>query len=359
MSETQQKPTREENLQALVEEMGLQTKKDVHGKDVLVNKDGVPINANPNELADIWYPELQTRIISQSLESLIDEIPLIGKIWTKEDWVNGMKDYIATGQTKLKDYVKETSMDLFNPGVVKSLEKTFKVELRKYASIELNIEQLISAFTTPASLDSFISSQIASLLESFKLFYFDLLMQVLNEEEVKVWTQDGTEVKKKFMEYDGKIDVTGLTVLETLKEVRKKIRTLQVPHKGHLALADPNFRYQVKSENLVAIFDSNYYSDLEDEEAKLFNLDRIAPGITKEILDFETAGINTNKKVILADKRKLRFGVQVDNYAWDVKAPQGKLIKELQNHWGIASLPTYGIWAFEGTLASAKAEDKK
>ena len=93
--------------------------------------------------------------------------------------------------------------------------------------------------------------------------------------------------------------------------------------------------YQANPNDLEIVMSSKFQAGMDLEiAAKLFGPEGILPGVKTHVVNYGSIGLDdeTSPAIMLVDKRTLKAGFQVDEFAWVYKGTNAQMIHEL-HYW--------------------------
>lgn len=341
-----------ERQKAIAEAVGLKWKDLGFGKVALIKAGLGEEVPSGTELNDIYYPSLFQHVVSQAVTDGVRVFALENGVFVKEDWINGIKEFLSNGILTLYDYDKEITIEDFNPADATQNVIKFSIDFEKFASEKISKTKVLQSFTTPATLEAFISQIIKRLSDSFRLF--------IQNEKAKILANVADAALP--VVWDEIVDVSGMTNLDIIELVNHYMISMETASPDWLALTDETFIYSATKDDLQVVMRPYLKSALIRENASLFNgssflTDKILNAPT---IDMVKAGFpDTGHVLNLMDKRALIIGYQMEDVSWDYKVPKLQNVLELHNWFGFAYNPVLYKSIWTTTPAVAVAQMKK
>lgn len=326
-----------ENQINLLSQLGLKVVKDQYSGEtrIVTTKNQVPTGT---EITDVYYPALYQHVVIQSIEDQMGTGKLLNGVFTKEQWQNGIKEYLMVGLVDDNDYDKVITIGDFNANDPEISAIKFVVDAFKYTKVQITQQEVLQGFTTPAALESFVGLIIKRMADRFNLNF--------QNERAKIIL--GTADAKIEMNYDTIVDTTGMSTEEILKLATELVGSLETASADHLSLTDDTYVYSATPDKLEIVKSNIFNASIEmDIEAKLYGPENISVlKVQNEKIDFtKIAGVDLETasafKLSIIDKRKIKHGLQLDGEGWTVKLPKLQILQELHYWYGYAVLPNY------------------
>lgn len=331
------------NQIALVKQLGLKLVLDKPtGKyRILTEKGLIP---NGQEITDVYYPTLFQKVIAQSVEDQLGKVKGLENVFNRETWENGVKEYSMVGLFTDNDYAKEITIGDLNADDPTMEVLKFAVDQFKYVKAQLTADQVIQAFTTPATLETFVGLILKRLLDTFAVKFQNIKAKIILQQEDAL-VQIG---------YDTIVDTTDMSTEEILTLATEIVTGLETASADHLALTDDTIVYSADKSNLSIIKGTKFNSEIEmGISAKLFGAENLSIlKVENDNLAFDKiAGIDADAasrfKMAIIDKRALKMGLQLNNESWTVKLPKRQQLNEVHYWYGFGALPNYAKIIFQ------------
>lgn len=337
----------------LLNQIGLKVVKDQYSAEyrMVTERNQVP---SGTEITDKYYPALFQHVVIQSIEDQMGPGKLLDGIFTKEQWQNGIKEYLMVGLVDDNDYEKAITIADFNADDPSITGIKFVVDAFKYTKIQMTQSEVLQGFTSPSALESFVGLIIKRMADRFNLNF--------QNERAKIIL--GTDDAKIEMNYDTIVDTTGLSTEEVLKLATELVGSLETASADHLALTDDSFVYSATKDQLEIVKSNTFNASIEmDIEAKLYGPENLSVlKVQNDTIDFtKIDGVDEAEasafKLAIIDKRKIKHGLQINGEAWPVKLPKLQILQELHYWYGYAALPNYVSIIFADSPEIPEARD--
>ena len=326
---------------------------EVSGQHYIVSNGKTLSNA---DIQDTYYPELISVVVTNEVTRHFRGANLLGSVFTKEDWINGLKRYFYSGLVSDENYSKDISIADFNPADPKNEYFDTQIQFKKMFRLKITILDILTAFTTPSALESFVNNIVGQLVNSLKYFSQNEQTKYLAQTTDAIATYD----------FDRDVDTTSMDVVAVLNDMRKQIRSYNTASNQHIKIgvADESMVYSGTQDNLIAVFDSNWSADIQDDLAGVFHKDGLVPNVKVEYIDFskiksvDTATLAATK-AFLMDKKSIVLGVQLDETNYGINVPKGQKLQELHSWFGYAKLPNFPVVRYADITPTEAAKTKK
>lgn len=327
-----------DNQKALLKEIGLKWKDLGYGEGKIV-KDSVGEEVpNGTELSDVYYPTLFQHVVSQQVNDGIRGFALEG-VFLKEDWINGIKEYLSNGISDLYDYDKVITIDDWNPTDPPQNVIKYSIDFLKYSSEKISKVQILQAFTNPSTLEIFVNQIIKRMTDTWRYF--------LQNEKAKILAGDDSAVLQ--IVWDEIIDTTGMSTLDVVELATHYMESFKTASPDWLALINNKFIYSATPIDIKLIMRPFFKASLARESSSLFNYNQLITDKFRNAptIDLLKAGIaESGIRLWLMDNGAIREGYQIEDVNWDFRAPKLQRVMEIHNWVGFAAIPTLykSIW---------------
>lgn len=343
------------NTEVILETLGLDISKEELSGSEFITKDSKLLTRA--EVMDTYYPTLVSKIVSQEVIKFFRGAKGLNKVFTKEYWVNGLKDIVYLGQLEVNDYGREITIADFNADDPTISEYVIKVDKRKLTKLVRPTSEIITAFTNPAKLTDFVMLLLNQLTDTFEKLFQDEKALILAE---------GADAPIALVP-DVVVDTTDLETEDILKSMSEKIESFETASNEHTAigLADESLVYSGRKENLVIVYNNKFKQDIKyDVQAKLFHSESALLDLESETIDFsKIKGMDATAadsiKGFIIDKNALLHGFQLDEVGNVINLPKLQTLIENHNWYGYARLENYPVIVFKDVSEPVKSLDSR
>lgn len=324
--------TLKEQGEAIADEIGLHVEQTKLG-DVLVDSHGNIASEWPSETLSAYHAELNRKVISQEVGNLLNSIDSYFSMFTKETWINGLKNFVFQGLATLSDWTKEVTIEQFNPTDNDIKELYFTRDLKKVVSQKFSIPDLVQAFTNPANLANFTIMRIKTISDTFNDF--------LQEKHLEIAVN-----KTGALILPNHQIVVNVPDEATTEEILKGIDYLYKKFSSPFTFSLPGFvnqKFKTSGADLKVFIDLTFKNDVNfDVAAKFFNPEVLGLGKLITVPFKEKGalvGTTTNAPLaILCASDKMRTGFDVELFE-ELPVPGMQKLINLHNWFGFAALP--------------------
>ena len=301
---------------------------------------------------DLTVVDLYKRVVNQKFMETFITIPIMSKLGvliTKEDWVNGLQEYLYKELPLVGDYDVATDLKIgdFNPTKTKLRSSAHEIQKIRYLADKYDDAELMRAFATSNTRVRFIEKKKTDLYETMKLDIFKFFIGTILQGTDKVLTYSFD----KTVDTKANANETETARLERfLIELNKIIKNFELPSKTRVKwVNDGSYEiyHSASASQLLLVINSANEVNINKLISSRYHYEKILPSTNIVSLDFsEIAGVDAKLDALLIDKRAFVKGI------WITKIPSVKqLLKfstvvELLYTVGFARLPIYPIVKF-------------
>ena len=303
---------------------------------------------------DAAVVDLYLRVVNQKFIDTLVSIPIMDKLGvlaTKEDYVNGVAEYLYKELPVASDF--DVAQDLvigdFNPSKTKLRSSAHDVQKIRYITDKYSAAELMKAFATSSTRAKFISKKKGDLFETMKLDQFNYFIGTILQGTNKLFSYDvdkTIDTKKKAS------NETETSRLERfLIALNQTVRNFEIPSKTRVKWVNDgsyNIYHSASAKQLILILNSNNEVNINKLISSRYHYEKILPLTNVISLDFsEIPGVDAKLDAVLIDKRAVIKGIWIDKMVSVKQILKFSTIVELLYTVGLARLPIYPIVQFK------------
>ena len=303
---------------------------------------------------DAAVVDLYLRVVNQKFIDTLVSIPIMDKLGvlaTKEDYVNGVAEYLYKEIPTASDFTVAQDLVIgdFNPDKTKLRSSAHSVQKIRYIRDKYDASELMKAFATSSTRAKFIEKKKSDLFETMKLDQFNYFIGTLLQGTNKLFSYEvdkTVDTKKKAS------NETETSRLERfLIALNQTVRNFEIPSKTRVKWVNDgsyNIYHSASSKQLILILNSNNEVNINKLISSRYHYEKILPLTNVISLDFsEIPGVDAKLDAVLIDKRAVIKGIWIDKMVSVKQILKFSTIVELLYTVGLARLPIYPIVQFK------------
>ena len=301
---------------------------------------------------DLSVVDLYKRVVNQKFMDTVVSIPLmekLGVLASKEDWVNGIQEYLYKELPVASDFdvAQDLAITDFNPTKTALRSSAHSIQKVRYVADKFEDAELLRAFATSSTRSKFIDKKKNDLFESMKLDQYNYFIGTLLQGTNKVLSYDFD----KTVDTKANAKETETSRLERfLISLNKIVKNFELPSKTRVKWVNDgsyNIYHSATADQLVLLINSANEVEINKLISSRYHYEKILPKTNVISVDFsEVAGVDSKLDAVLVDKRAFVKGIWISKLPSVKQLLKFSTVVELLYTVGMARLPIYPIVKF-------------
>ena len=303
---------------------------------------------------DLNVVDLYKRVVNQKFIDTIVSIPILEKLnvlASKEDWVNGVAEYLFKELPNVSDFDVATDLKIadFNPTKTALRSAAYTIEKLRYVADKYANDELLRAFATSSTKQKFVDKKKNDLYETMKLDMFNYFIGTLLQGTNKLFSYDVDKTVDTKKTSSAEKETSRLE--RFLIGLNKVVKSFELPSKTRVKWVNDNsynIYHTATANQLILIINSANEVNINKLISSRYHYEKIMPATNIISLDFtQIAGVDSKLDALLIDKRTFIKGIWISKIPSVKQLPKFSVLVELLYSVGLARLPIYPVVEFK------------